>query len=95
MNIISWRDGAMLGVRPEHISLAESDGVPATIKAVEYLGADSIVLCDVQGETVAVRQTGYCPLETGTKVGLQWQNRHIHLFDRDSGRRRDGGVSPH
>ena len=88
MNIISWQDGAMLGVRPEHISVVERDGVPATVRSVEYLGADSIILCDVKGETVSVRQTGYCSLPAGTQVGLQWQDRHIHLFDRDSGKRR-------
>ncbi|MBM6582914.1 ABC transporter ATP-binding protein [Microvirga sp. BT689] len=88
MNIMSWQDDAMLGVRPEHISLIERDGVPATVRTVEYLGADSIILCDVKGETVSVRQTGYCSLPAGTKVELGWQNRHIHLFDRDSGKRR-------
>jgi sn-glycerol 3-phosphate transport system ATP-binding protein len=93
MNIISWQDDAMLGVRPEHISLVERDGVPATVRAVEYLGADSIILCDVKGETVSVRQTGYCSLPAGTQVGLEWQNRHIHLFDRDSGKRLAGRVA--
>jgi sn-glycerol 3-phosphate transport system ATP-binding protein len=88
MNIISWQDGAMLGVRPEHISVVERNGVPATVRSVEYLGADSIILCDVKGETVSVRQTGYCSLLGGTQVGLEWQDRHIHLFDRDSGKRR-------
>jgi sn-glycerol 3-phosphate transport system ATP-binding protein len=88
MNIISWQDGAMLGVRPEHISVVERNGVPATVRAVEYLGADSIILCDVKGETVSVRRTGYCSLPAGTQVGLEWQDRHIHLFDKDSGERR-------
>jgi sn-glycerol 3-phosphate transport system ATP-binding protein len=94
MNIIPWQDNAMLGVRPEHISLVERDGVRATVKAVEYLGADSIILCDVRGETVSVRQTGYVPLEKGAQVSLDWQNRHIHLFDRDSGKRRAGSALP-
>jgi sn-glycerol 3-phosphate transport system ATP-binding protein len=88
MNLISWQDGAILGVRPEHISLVEGNGTQATVKAVEYLGADSIILCDVKGETVSVRQTGYCSLAPGAQVALGWQNRHIHLFDRDSGKRR-------
>jgi len=94
MNIIPWQDGAVLGIRPEHISLVESDGIPATVKAVEYLGADSIVLCDVKGETVSVRQTGYCALPAGSRVALGWQDRHTHLFDRDSGKRRAGSVLP-
>ena len=88
MNLISWQDGAVLGIRPEHISLGDGNGVQATVKAVEYLGADSIILCDVKGETVSVRQTGYCSLAPGAQVALGWQNRHIHLFDRDSGKRR-------
>lgn len=90
MNIISWRDDTSLGVRPEHITLDDHDGVSATIKAVEYLGADSIIICDVRGETVAVRQPGYCSVTTGTKVNLGWQNRHIHLFEKNSGKRREG-----
>ncbi|KAB0267701.1 ABC transporter ATP-binding protein [Microvirga brassicacearum] len=92
MNIISWRDDTSLGVRPEHITLDDHDGVSATIKAVEYLGADSIIICDVKGETVAVRQSGYCSVTTGTKVNLGWQNRHVHLFEKNSGKRREGGL---
>ncbi|AWM88064.1 ABC transporter ATP-binding protein [Microvirga sp. 17 mud 1-3] len=95
MNIISWHDNAMLGIRPEHITLVESNGIPATVKAVEYLGADSIILCDTEGGTVSVRQTGYCSLPPGTSVGLAWHNRHIHLFDKDSGRRRETETSVH
>lgn len=95
MNIISWRDGSLLGVRPEHVSIVESGGLPATVKATEYLGADSIVLCDVEGETVAIRQAGFCQLPAGAKIGLGWQERHIHLFERTSGKRRDGGVPRH
>ena len=95
MNLISWQDGDLLGVRPEHISLVESNGIQATVKAVEYLGADSIVLCDVKGETVSVRHNGYCTLSSGEQVALGWQNRHIHLFDRDSGKRRTGSAPPH
>jgi sn-glycerol 3-phosphate transport system ATP-binding protein len=94
MNIISWHDNTMLGVRPEHISLVEGAGTPATVRAVEYLGADSIILCDVKGETISVRQTGYCSLPTGAQVELGWQNRHIHLFDRDSGKRRADSSLP-
>jgi len=92
MNILSWQDGVVLGIRPEHVVLGENDGVPATVKAVEYLGADSIVLCDVKGETVSVRQAGYCTLPIGSQVALGWQNCHIHLFDRDSGKRRAGNT---
>ncbi|MEZ0169751.1 ABC transporter ATP-binding protein [Microvirga sp. TS319] len=94
MNIISWQDGAVLGIRPEHVALVENGGIPAVVKAVEYLGADSILLCDVKGETVSVRQAGYCALPAGAQVALGWQNRHIHLFDRDSGKRRAGSALP-
>ena len=37
--------GLTLGVRPEHITLAFDRGVPATVAAIEYLGADSLVTC--------------------------------------------------
>src|SRR5438270_4604148 len=46
MNLIA-RDGKLLGVRPEHVRIV-SQGQPALVKAVEHLGADSIVLCDIE-----------------------------------------------
>ena len=61
----------------------ERGGKPATVKATEYLGADSIVLCEVEGETMAIRQPGFCQLHAGDKIGLGWQDRHAGILRID------------
>jgi len=78
-----------LGVRPEDISLGESGGVPATVHAVEYLGADSIVDCDLGEERIAVRAQGKVAIAAGARVGLTWPTDALHFFETESGRRRD------
>ena len=72
-------DGS-LGLRPENIRLAPT-GLPATVVAVEYLGADSLVLCDVFGQRLAVRVAGMADAVAGAKVHLDWDVADQHLFD--------------
>ncbi len=38
---------------PEHIRIVSQGGHPARVKAVEHLGADSIVLCEMEGQSVS------------------------------------------
>jgi hypothetical protein len=47
--------GLTLGVRPEDVTLAFDRGVPATVAAIEYLGADTLVTCRLGATTLAVR----------------------------------------
>ncbi len=73
-----------VAIRPEHVSL---DGdIPATITASEYLGADSLVRCQIGSEQVAVRITGQQVFEPGQNVQLAWSPHALHYFDND-GRR--------
>ena len=80
------RAGGSLGVRPEHVELATGRGVAATVASVEYLGADSLVVCAVGGASVAVRVPGGARAEPGDAVRLSWAESAAHLFDAD-GRR--------
>ena len=57
--------GLTLGVRPEHIALGFDRGVPATVAAIEYLGADSLVTCRLGATTLAVRVPGSVGLARG------------------------------
>jgi len=86
MNLIA-RDDGMLGVRPEHIRIVSQDGHPARVKAVEHLGADSIVVCDIDGQNVAVRQDGFSKAGVGDTIRLTWGVEHEHWFHPQSGRR--------
>jgi sn-glycerol 3-phosphate transport system ATP-binding protein len=80
-----------IGIRPEVISLA-GDGVPATIRSIEYLGADTIVTADLGGCEVAVRVPGHMSGAPGERLGLSWHCNDVHVFDRDN-RRTDFGPA--
>jgi len=81
--------GLRLGVRPEDIALAASGGLGVTIKTIEFLGADSILTCEAGGQSLAVRAPGRVERPAGAIVRLGWSKEHVHVFDEQSGRRRD------
>jgi sn-glycerol 3-phosphate transport system ATP-binding protein len=93
MNILSAPGGAVLiGVRPEDIRLGGEAGprtVEARVVSVEYLGADSIVLCTAAGQTIAARAPGRVDRAVGSSVHLSWRKDTTHVFDAHTGRRRD------
>ena len=78
-----------LGVRPEDIAISDRGGLPAVVRDLEYLGADSVVDCEVGGQRVAVRSHGRLRIEPGTPVGLVWPPESVHFFQTSSGQRRD------
>jgi sn-glycerol 3-phosphate transport system ATP-binding protein len=81
-------EGLLLGLRPESMQLVAS-GVAATLEAVEYLGADSILACRAGSERLIVRAPGKVTLAPGTGVQLAWPPEAMHVFDAASGVRRD------
>jgi sn-glycerol 3-phosphate transport system ATP-binding protein len=78
--------GLLLGVRPEDIRIG-SEGLPATVENVEYLGADSIVACRAGSETLTVRLPRAAHLAPGAGVKLSWQSTAAHYFDAATGLR--------
>ncbi|MEA2837099.1 MAG: sn-glycerol 3-phosphate transport system ATP-binding protein [Bradyrhizobium sp.] len=86
MNLIS-RGGKLIGIRPEHIRIVSQDGHPARVKSVEHLGADSIVLCEIEGQPVSVRQDGFSKALPGDDIRLAWGDRDEHQFDPTTGHR--------
>jgi sn-glycerol 3-phosphate transport system ATP-binding protein len=77
--------GLSLGVRPEDIRLAPEGGLRATVAAVEYLGADSILSCAIGGQGLAVRAPGRVDLAPGAPVHLAWNKDATHVFDPQRG----------
>ena len=75
-----------VGVRPEHISLAESGAGQCTgkVEVFEYLGADSFLLVDC-GDLgkVNVRQDGECAVRAGDTVDLVFAPEKLHFFDKE------------
>ena len=83
----------VIGVRPEDIEFTDAaDGVPATIAAIEYLGADSVVACTVaaggdDAVMIAVRAKGKLSRRAGDGVRLQWDAAAAHAFEAAGGKR--------
>jgi multiple sugar transport system ATP-binding protein len=71
----------VLGVRPEHLSLGTS-GVPAVVRAVEWLGSQQHVIADAAGETVTVAlPPDQAEARVGSEVHLRADRQAVHLFD--------------
>jgi sn-glycerol 3-phosphate transport system ATP-binding protein len=86
MNLMALGD-VLIGIRPEHIRIVSQDGHAARVKTVEHLGADSIILCEIEGQPVSVRQDGFSKAHPDDEVRLTWDIEHQHQFDQKSGRR--------
>jgi multiple sugar transport system ATP-binding protein len=76
-----------LGVRPEHLTPAETGDWPGfTVEIVEPMGADNLLWC-ADGETsVEVRVPGDQQIAAGTRVGLGLDPQRISLFAPDGER---------
>ena len=71
-------------IRPEHVTLGGD--IHATINASEYLGADSLIRCQIGSEQVAVRIAGQRTFDAGQAVQLAWSSDALHYFDNDGQR---------
>ncbi|MBG9389592.1 ABC transporter ATP-binding protein [Caenimonas aquaedulcis] len=78
-DIPASRDAHWLGVRPESVALGGR--VPATVRSVEYLGADLILHCGIGSEMLTVRTGGQADLAAGSAVLLEWADAAAHHFD--------------
>ncbi len=83
-------EGLKLGIRPEHIELRETDGLPAELLWSDYLGADTIVTARLGQQSLMLRVPGRFAVQRGMRAGLAWAPDHVHVFDAASGRRVDG-----
>ena len=84
----------VLGIRPEHLTPAQpgvDSGTGARITvdvtSVENLGSEQVAYCQVGSTTICVRAPRPIALREGHSAVLSAALRHLHLFDRASGRR--------
>lgn len=80
MNLVR-RGDRLIGVRPEHVRIVHGGDQVARVTAVEHLGADSIVLCDMDGQTISVRLDGFSRVRPGDEIRIAWDAEHEHRFD--------------
>ena len=76
---------SLAGLRPEALRPA-AVGLPAQVRHVEYLGADTIVECVVADQRVLARFPGHVMLDQGAGIRLGFDPVDLHLFD-GAGRR--------
>lgn len=80
-----------LGIRPEHVALA-AEGMPWPVEVVELLGSEMLIHAARPGGTALTLRTVNGP-GMGETVGVAFPAAHIHVFDKESGRRIDPAGS--
>jgi multiple sugar transport system ATP-binding protein len=70
----------VVGVRPENLSPAAS-GIPASVRAVEWLGHECLIAAEVGGQPFTVRQVGMAANQVGSDLTVSAPAEHVHLFD--------------
>jgi multiple sugar transport system ATP-binding protein len=80
------RRDVVVGVRPEHVSIAKEGSVAATVSVVESLGHERHVVCRLgDGQLVIVRQPSDAATPAdGGPVHLRLDPDHLHVFDAQS-----------
>ena len=84
--------GFYLGVRPEALQLSNEGILAGQVKSIEYLGADTLVDCHLNGQTFQARLPGGHIFQTGEELRFDFPPEQLHVFDQGSGRRRDDLV---
>jgi multiple sugar transport system ATP-binding protein len=76
----------VLGVRPEHVALADGGTYRGQILATEYLGTTQIVTLATAHGTIKSRAPAGQPARVGETVGLDFRASTMALFDAATGR---------
>ena len=75
------RTDALIGVRPEHLRISPDGELLATVRMVEQLGHETLLICDAAGTRVVVRESADGPVpEIGAEVRLEAAEPHRHRF---------------
>jgi ABC-type sugar transport system ATPase subunit len=74
----------VVGVRPEHLEVSAEGPIVHTVRAVEWLGHECLVLGSVGGNPVTVRQVGMSPQAAESTIRLTVDPADVHLFDPDT-----------
>jgi multiple sugar transport system ATP-binding protein len=81
-------DALTLGVRPEHITLADADAdnaVAAHVAVVEPMGSVSHVYLELGDSTYTASLPGDVAVEAGDDLHVTFPEEKVHLFDRTTG----------
>ncbi|MEJ8472949.1 ABC transporter ATP-binding protein [Roseibium algae] len=79
----------LFGVRPEALFLADDGVLCGPVLAVEYLGSDTLVDCDLAGSVLQARLPGSKAIAIGEVLRFGVSPDDLHVFDTSTGSRRD------
>jgi len=87
INLLAGEAGVQLGIRPEHLQLVESVGLPARLLRREWQGAQQLLwLHTSRGELLLLAEAGLTP---GDALQVSWRPQHELRFSSASGERLD------
>ncbi|MBI5278229.1 MAG: sn-glycerol-3-phosphate ABC transporter ATP-binding protein UgpC [Burkholderiales bacterium] len=75
------------GTRPEHLSLADTGGIPSQVVVLEPTGMDTFVACRHEGADLSAVFRERHDFAPGTTINLQPDLQRAHLFDAGTGER--------
>ena len=81
-----------LGIRPEKLALLAEAGkdvgeLAMIVEVAEELGSDTLVHGRLGADVLVARLPGHAEVRAGERLRFAIEPRHLHLFDRESGRR--------
>jgi ABC-type sugar transport system ATPase subunit len=71
-----------IGVRPEHVRISRS-GLPVRVCAVDYLGAETLVRLEHDGQYMFARTEGRTRLKSEEALHVSWPEEEINYFDSE------------
>jgi multiple sugar transport system ATP-binding protein len=71
----------LCGIRPEHLQLAETGGVPATVRHAEVQGAETLIVAQLGPVDLTVLIHERRSLAVGNTVRLAFDKSVVHFFD--------------
>ncbi len=80
--------GIVLGIRPSDLTfdpLAE-ESIELNVAISEYIGAQSVLICDCHGAKVMVELKSDTPIALGEKLNFRVDMESMHLFDPETER---------
>jgi ABC-type sugar transport system ATPase subunit len=85
------RSEALVGVRPEHLEITPNGGLPVTVRMVEQLGHETLLICDASGTRIVVRRDAEADVPSiDAEIRLDASQAHRHRFDPLTERRVEG-----
>jgi ABC-type sugar transport system ATPase subunit len=80
------RDGAIVGVRPEHLKIG-GDLMQVRVESVQYLGPCSDVFARHEGGEIVIRHFGSRKFSIGEMLSVEARPEDLHRFDNKTGKR--------